>query len=167
MNQSRNTFIPLIKTLVFSILVPGSVTVLVPFLLLSSDLEVLLFENGAMKYGSIIPILLGLLFYVWSAYDFAVFGKGTPAPLDPPKSLVIRGPYRYTRNPMYAGGVLILIGESLYFGSATLVIYTSVVWLTFHLFVVLYEEPHLRTMFGADYDSFMQATPRWIPRVNR
>lgn len=167
MNPARNTFIPLIKTLIFSILVPGSVTVLFPFLLLSNDLEVLLFDPGAMKYGGMFPILLGLLFYVWSAYDFAVFGKGTPAPLDPPKRLVIKGPYRYTRNPMYTGGVLILIGESLYFGSATLVMYACFVWLMFHLFVILYEEPHLKTIFGANYEAFMLATPRWIPRVNR
>lgn len=73
---------------------------------------------------AILTLVAGAVFYFWSAFHFAISGKGTPAPIDPPKRLVIRGPYHYVRNPMYIGGVLILTGESILFGSATLILYT-------------------------------------------
>ena len=165
MKLTRNTFITLIKTIIFSIIVPGSVTVFIPYLLLSNNFEVYSFEMGILRYLGIIPIMPGILFYVWSALDFALIGKGTPAPIDPPRNLVISGPYHYARNPMYTGGVLILIGESLLFGSAALTIYTCFIWLAFHLFIVLYEEPHLKKRFGPDYEAYTSTVPRWIPGV--
>jgi protein-S-isoprenylcysteine O-methyltransferase Ste14 len=167
MKLTRNTFTTLIKTIIFSILVPGSVTVFIPYLLLSNNFEVYSFEMGVIRYLGIIPIMTGILFYFWSALDFALIGKGTPAPIDPPRNLVIRGPYHYVRNPMYAGGILILIGEALLFGSAALTIYTFFIWLAFHLFIVLYEEPHLRKRFGPDYEAYTNKVPRWIPGMKK
>ncbi len=167
MKLTRNTFITLIKTIIFSIVVPGSVTVFIPYLLLSNNFEVYSFEMGIMRYLGIISIMPGILFYVWSALDFALIGTGTPAPIDPPRNLVISGPYHYVRNPMYAGGLLMLIGESLLFGSVALIIYTCFMWLAFHLFIVLYEEPHLRKRFGPDYEAYISKVPRWIPGMKK
>jgi protein-S-isoprenylcysteine O-methyltransferase Ste14 len=101
---------PILKTLIFTIVVPGTVTVLIPRLLLSSrpaDLPSFLRIAG----GPV--LLLGAAVYLWCAWDFAVTGKGTPAPIDAPKRLVVRGLYRYVRNPMYLGVLAILLGEAL------------------------------------------------------
>jgi protein-S-isoprenylcysteine O-methyltransferase Ste14 len=109
-------------------------------------------------------IAVGLVPLAVSIRDFAVTGRGTLAPIDPPRKLVRVGLYRHVRNPMYVGVVTALVGESLLFQSRALAIYAVVVWLVFHLFVVLYEEPHLRGTFGPDYDAYREAVPRWIPR---
>lgn len=98
----------LFKTLIFTILVPGTVTVLIPRWLLSTEHTT---PTGAIHYLGLVPILMGAAIYLWCAWDFATFGKGTPAPIDAPKKLVVRGLYRVTRNPMYIGVGLILIGE--------------------------------------------------------
>jgi protein-S-isoprenylcysteine O-methyltransferase Ste14 len=95
--------------------------------------------------------------------DITSAGQGTPAPFDPPKALVVTGPYRYVRNPMYAGDVLVLLGESLLFGMSALLAYTLVMLGVFHLFVVWYEEPNLRRQFGTAYEAYREAVPRWIP----
>jgi len=153
------------KTVFFSLLVPGSVVGLFPFLLLSNGLEVLSLDPGWLGYPGIIPMAAGVALYLWSARDFVVLGRGTPAPIDPPKSLVICGPYRFVRNPMYLGGLLVLAGESVLLGSVTIAIYTLFVWLVFHLFVLLYEEPHLKKVFGGDYERYRESVPRWCPRI--
>jgi protein-S-isoprenylcysteine O-methyltransferase Ste14 len=108
-----------------------------------------------------LPIALGAAFYCWCAWEFASAGRGTPAPIDPPKLLVARGLYRVVRNPMYVGVLLVLLGESLVFGSWDLLRYAVLVWLCFHLFVVLYEEPALRRKFGASYEDYCQRVWRW------
>ena len=92
-------------------------------------------------------------------------GRGTPAPIDPPKELVARGLYRYVRNPMYVGVMSILVGEALIFASRTLVWYAVTVFIGFNLFVLLYEEPTLRHKFGAAYERYCAAVPRWLPRL--
>ncbi len=119
----------IVKTLIFTILVPGSVTVWVPYLLLSSRLGVYSYESGSFRLIGILPIALGSVFYLWCAWDFAVAGKGTPAPLDPPKMLVKRGLYRMVRNPIYVGVLGILVGEAMLFESLTLWGYALVVGL--------------------------------------
>jgi protein-S-isoprenylcysteine O-methyltransferase Ste14 len=80
---------------------------------------------------------------------------------------VTRGPYRLIRNPMYVGVLTTLLGESLFFGSLALLAWTVAVAITFHLFVVLYEEPGLRDRFGADYGRYLTDVPRWLPRLGR
>jgi protein-S-isoprenylcysteine O-methyltransferase Ste14 len=120
---------------------------------------------GGMRYAGIVPLLGGLLFYLASAWNFVEQGKGTPAPIDPPKLLVTSGPYRYVRNPMYVGGVLILLGESILFTSIALLLYLCIIWLAFHLFIVLYEEPHLRKAFGTEYEEYFRNVRRWVPRL--
>jgi len=88
---------------------------------------------------------------LWCIFTFASVGKGTPAPFDPPLRLVIRGPYRFVRNPMYIGAGLALAGAALFYGSLPLLGYTVLFFLATHLFVVVYEEPALRRTFGQEY----------------
>jgi len=156
-----------VKTLIFTILVPGSVTVWVPYLLLSSRLGVYSYESGRFRLSGILPIALGSVFYLWCAWDFALAGKGTPAPLDPPKMLVKRGLYRMVRNPIYIGVLGILVGEAMLFESLTLLGYALFAGLAFHLFVVSFEEPALMKTFGAAYEEYRNAVPRWIPTAIR
>jgi protein-S-isoprenylcysteine O-methyltransferase Ste14 len=118
---------------------------------------------GWARFLGLLPILLGIAIYLWCAWDFTFTGRGTPAPIDPPKELVVRGLYRYTRNPMYVGVLSILLGEALIFGSKRLFEYTAVVFGFFYLFVLLYEEPILRQKFGESYQAYCRAVPRWLP----
>lgn len=75
------------------------------------------------------------------------------------------GLYRRVRNPMYLGVVSAVLGQGVLFGRTGLLAYAAVVWLAFHLFVLAYEEPTLKARYGADYDAFRRAAPRWIPRL--
>ena len=148
-----------IKTLMFTVLVPGTITVVIPYRLLGSG------PKSVSSFGLIgaSVIALGLAAYLWCAWDFATAGGGTPAPFEPPNILVLRGLYRIVRNPMYAGVLLILLGESITFASLPILQYGVIVWLFFHLFVVFYEEPTLRQKFGASYGEYCKTVPRWIP----
>jgi len=156
----------LLGTLIFTVLAPGPVLVGVPYLLVTSGLE-LSFAIGNLRFIGIIPIAIGTACYIWTAWDFVFTGKGTPAPVGPPKMLVSRRLYRIVRNPMYIGVLLILVGEVILFMSWTLLAYAGLVWFLFHLFVVFYEEPNLRKKFGASYEEYRNSVPRWIPRVKR
>lgn len=153
----------LFKTLIFTILVPGTVTVLIPRWLLSTEHTT---PTEAIHYLGLVPILMGAAIYLWCAWDFATFGKGTPAPIDAPKKLVVRGLYRITRNPMYVGIGLILIGEAVLFASFALLAYIIAFALLVQLFVTFYEEPTLRRQFGDAYQNYCAAVPRWILRFN-
>ena len=152
---------PLLKTLVFAILVPGSVLLLVPYLLLHKSVP---WPAGWVNWLALAPCAMGALILLRCGWDFAVVGLGTPAPIDPPKSLVVSGFYRYVRNPMYVGVALVLFSEALLFSSPRLLAYALLVWGCFHLFAIGYEEPALRKKFGESYQIYCQAVPRWIPR---
>jgi len=95
---------------------------------------------------------------------FVTRGEGTPAPFDPPRKFVAVGPYRFVRNPMYIGGFIVLLGFGLYEQSAAILLFTLPWLLSAHLFVILYEEPHLRSTFGAPYDMYCRSVRRWLPR---
>jgi len=96
---------------------------------------------------------------------FAIRGKGTPAPFDPPRRFVAFGPYRAVRNPMYIGGFLLIVGFAVIARSSSVLV-LSIPWLALvHLFVVLYEEPSLAARFGATYDEYCRSVPRWIPKL--
>jgi protein-S-isoprenylcysteine O-methyltransferase Ste14 len=155
-----------LKTLLFTVLVPGTVTVVIPYLLLSWGIQIFFFELGAIRYLGLPPILLGALTYLWCAWDFTFTGRGTPAPIDPPKELVVKGLYRYVRNPMYVGITLILLGEALLFEAAVLFLYAGFLLVCAHLFIVYYEEPTLKRLFGTLYESYCKSVSRWIPRLS-
>ena len=105
----------------------------------------------------------GALLAVWCVATFAIVGRGTPASFDPPRRLVMRGPYRVVRNPMYVGAVLALAGAALYYESGRLVGYAALFLLATHLFVAWYEEPTLDGTFGQEYEAYSRRVRRWWP----
>jgi len=100
-------------------------------------------------------------------WDFAVFGRDTPAPIDPPKKLIVHGLYRYSRNPMYFGCITAILGWAILFRATSLVFYAIVVFTCCHLFIVFYEEPHLQRKFGKEYDDYRAQVNRWLPKPGR
>jgi len=155
----------ILKTLIFTIIAPGTVAVYLPYWLLSSPSAPAPMPIGEFRYLGVPFALLGAAIYFWCAWDFAFTGRGTPAPIDPPRELVARGLYRYVRNPMYVGILTLLLGEAIYFASRPLFIYAAVIFMLFNLFVILYEEPTLRKQFGASYKNYCAIVPRWIPKI--
>jgi protein-S-isoprenylcysteine O-methyltransferase Ste14 len=155
----------LFKTLIFMFIAPATVTIYLPYWLLAGCTGAP--PLGALRYAGLLPLAVGVCIELWCAWDFATKGRGTPAPFDPPKELVVRGLYRRVRNPMYVGVLCILLGEALLFASLTLAAYAVLVFILFNLFVLLYEEPTLRRKFGADYERYSASVPRWLPHMNR
>lgn len=153
-----------VKTLIFTLLVPGVFLVLVPYLLLYSSGDRFAVDIGSIRYFGLIPMLLGVLVYIRCAWSFISVGRGTPVPIDPPKNLVVQGLYKYMRNPMYIGVLSLLIGGAIFFVSLVLIFFAVFAFLCFHLFVVAYEEPTLRKKFGDSYRKYCESVPRWIPR---
>jgi protein-S-isoprenylcysteine O-methyltransferase Ste14 len=96
---------------------------------------------------------------------FVTRGEGTAAPFDPPRTFVAAGPYRFVRNPMYIGGFTVLLGFGLYEQSPAILLFTLPWLLLAHLFVILYEERHLRQTFGGEYEAYCRSTHRWLPRM--
>ncbi|HSJ31813.1 MAG TPA: isoprenylcysteine carboxylmethyltransferase family protein, partial [Longimicrobiales bacterium] len=94
----------------------------------------------------------------------ARIGRGTPAPMDPPKHLVETGPYRWVRNPMYLGLGLLLLGEAILLGSVRILVLIAVLFALLHAFITWYEEPALERKFGDDYRAYRKRVHRWIPR---
>lgn len=98
---------------------------------------------------------------------FVVRGKGTPAPFDAPREFVARGPYRWTRNPMYVGGLGMLVGLAFVLRSPAVLVLVAAAAGILHLFIVLYEEPTLRRQFGRPYENYVRQVNRWVPRPPR
>jgi protein-S-isoprenylcysteine O-methyltransferase Ste14 len=120
---------------------------------------------GLTQVAGILLTAVGAALALWCVLTFALVGKGTPAPFDPPRRLVIRGPYKYLRNPMYLGAATALLGAALFYRSAILASYVAVFLLVTHAFVVWYEEPTLRATFGAEYDTYCKDVRRWRPSL--
>jgi protein-S-isoprenylcysteine O-methyltransferase Ste14 len=152
---------PLLKTLLFTILVPGTVGFVLPYSMLPPDGR----QLGRFWIVGLALAVIGALIYLRCAWDFAAFGRGTPAPIDPPKKLVARGLYRSVRNPMYVGVLLVIFGQAILFASPILLRYGIGIAICFHLFVVLYEEPTLRDKFGDSYSEYCRSVRRWLPRL--
>ena len=158
--------LPLIlKTLLFTVVAPGTVTVLGPYLVLSATGGLGAMTGIPVRFAGILPIGIGVAVYLWCAYDFIFAGRGTPFPPASPEALVTRGLYRHVRNPMYVGVCTLLLGEAALFASWPLLTYAASVWAAFNLFIRVYEEPTLRRNFGQSYDAYCRAVPRWVPRV--
>lgn len=155
----------LVKTAVFFVLVPGTVAGYVPYRILRAPQIPRVTEFGGYQWIGITLAVVGALGLLWCGWNFATRGLGTPAPFDPPRKLVVQGPYRWVRNPMYVSVATALLGESLFFRSPALMRYLVYCWAVIHLFVWLYEEPTLRGKFGAEYEAYCQRVWRWIPRL--
>jgi protein-S-isoprenylcysteine O-methyltransferase Ste14 len=108
---------------------------------------------------------VGAAIYFWCAWDFGAKGLGAPAPIDAPKNLVVNGLYRHLRNPMYVGVFFLVLSRAVYFWSVPIVVYLLLVTICVNLFVLFYEEPHLRKVFGEQYLDYCRRVPRWIPRI--
>ncbi len=151
------------KTLIYMGSMHGFFTIYVPYELASLCRP--FFNFGVFVYIAFPLWITGILIIVWCSMDFIRKGRGTPAHVDPPKELVIKGLYRYTRNPIYAGALLVQIGFILWFGSRFVILYFLLFFLAFHILVVFIEEPVLKNTFGAAYDEYCKRVPRWIPHI--
>ena len=141
----------------------GFVLVFVPARLLSWSGMSRPVTMGLAQVVAMILGAAGAALALWCIGTFALVGKGTPAPFDPPRRLVVRGPYRMVRNPMYLGAGLALASAALFYQSAPIAAYAALFWLATHLFVVAYEEPTLRRTFGAEYEEYCRRVRRWWP----
>src|SRR5882724_5694105 len=156
----------LFKTIVFTALVPGTVGLWVPYRIRQGTRAPDVHVASAVESGlGYFLLIAGAAIYLWCAWDFSVKGMGTPAPIDAPKNLVINGLYRFVRNPMYVGVFLLVASRAIFFWSFPIVLYLALVATSVQLFIVLYEEPHLRKIFGEQYLDYCKRVPRWIPRL--
>lgn len=142
------------------VLLPGTVTIAVPALLLD-DFDL---APWPLALVGAVLILGGFLLWAWTVWLFARIGRGTLAPWDPTERLVVEGPYRHVRNPMISGVVAILLGEAALFESAALAIWAAAFVAINVVWFVLSEEPGLRRRFGESYEEYTRNVPRLIPR---
>jgi protein-S-isoprenylcysteine O-methyltransferase Ste14 len=150
----------------FLIIAPGIVAGLVPWWISKWNAQPPFLGFAPMRALGALLLVVGVLVLLESFSRFALQGLGTPAPVFPTRHLVVKGLYRYVPNPMYLAVVSIIFGQAMILGSGSLLVYGALVWLTFHLFVLAYEEPTLRKTFGTEYDAFCANLPRWVPRLS-
>ena len=149
-----------LRALAALLVLPGTFAGIIPALIVSADRS-----RGDGHPMGMAPLVAGVVILLWCVRDFYVAGKGTLAPWDPPKHLVVIGLYRFVRNPMYCGIILLLIGWALVAASVLLGAYTLFFVIAFHLRVVLYEEPRLRSQFPQAWADYAATVPRWFPRL--
>jgi protein-S-isoprenylcysteine O-methyltransferase Ste14 len=149
-----------LRAICFVFLLPGTIGAYVPYRILRVTGHWVLPEPSLVSFCAGAVTLLGAGVLLRCVRDFFAAG-GTLAPVDPPKQLVVRGLYRYTRNPMYDGVLAVILGEAWLFRSSALLAYAVLVWVAFHLFVVLYEERALESAFGDTYRAYCKSVPRW------
>lgn len=159
------TSVLLLKSFTFFITIIAITFVAVPIPLLWVADNLLSFDIGPFRFIGLIAVVVGLALMSELAAAFAVYGRGTPAPFDPPRHLVVCGPYRYLRNPGYLGAVTALMGESLLVQSGVVFLLAVFAACFFHLFVVYYEEPSLKRRFGKEYEDYVQRVSRWLPKL--
>lgn len=155
----------LVRAVTYATLFIGALLVFLPARILGYSGIVRPTTLGPLELAGISVGLAGALLAVGCILTFALVGKGTPAPFDPPQRLVVNGPYRYVRNPMYLGAAFALGGAALVYRSVGLLIYAAVFHLAMHLFVLGYEEPALTRLFGTEYQTYRTKVHRWLPRI--
>jgi protein-S-isoprenylcysteine O-methyltransferase Ste14 len=155
----------LLGTALFLVLAPGCVAGLVPWWISRWQFRAPFPGYAPLHAIGAIRIAAGMFGVLDSFARFALLGLGTPAPVFPTRHLVVKGFYRYVRNPMYVAVVAVILGQALLFGDVRVFKYGLFAWLVARLFVLAYEEPTLRKTFGAEYESFRANVPRWIPRL--
>jgi protein-S-isoprenylcysteine O-methyltransferase Ste14 len=153
----------IIGSAIFLVIAPGTLSVYVPWYLTHWHFAPPLFPIARVLGAALIVAGLPILFDSFAR--FALQGLGTPAPVMPPKRLVVTGFYRYVRNPMYVAVTALIAGQGLLFGSATVLEYGAILWAGFFLFVVVYEEPVLGEQFTDDYKRYRANVGRWLPRI--
>jgi len=152
-----------LRSLLFALLIPGTAVVLIPRWIVSRSARSAN-HSGLLQSVGLLAVVAGGSVLVWCIWDFASKGRGTLAPVDPPRQLVVHGLYRYVRNPMYVGALLAIVGQAALFRSSNLLWYALAFFVWVHLFVVFYEEPTLRRRFGSAYEDYCLTVPRWVPK---
>jgi protein-S-isoprenylcysteine O-methyltransferase Ste14 len=155
----------LLGSLVFFVVAPGTILGLVPWWITSWQMKPAFLGNESTRFAGVGMIILGLVPLLSSFLRFAWDGLGTPAPIAPPKHLVVTGFYRRVRNPIYIALVIVLLGEALFFADGRVAEWAVVFWLGVFAAVLVYEEPTLREWFGEEYRTYCENVPRWIPRL--
>ena len=155
-----------LKTALFTIVVPGTVAVAIPRLLARwrPHPQLPIGERTGRAAGTA-AIVLGALVYAHTAFRFGSEGGGTPSPADEPDELVTGGLYSYSRNPMYVGVLLVILGQALRRRSVVVCWWGAGMWIGFHNRVIGYEEPHLAEKHGETYEAYCERVPRWFPGV--
>lgn len=149
----------------FLVLAPGTVAVYVPWLICHWRVHAPFPGFMVLRVVGGVLIVVGAAALLECFARFALQGIGTPAPVFPTKHLVVRGFYRFVRNPMYVSVLAALIGQALWFGSWGIVLWAAAAWLAAHLFVIGYEEPTMKRTFESEYETYREHVPRWIPRL--
>lgn len=152
-----------LKVSLFTLVVPGTVAVLVP-LLIKWDRAL---SSGPTLWLGVCLLAVATLLYLRCVWDFAVSGGGTPAPIDAPKRLVTNGVYRYSRNPIYIAEITAIIGWAALFAAPILLVYAVVLFVILSIGVRVYEEPRLAQQYGDQYAAYTAQTARWLPRLRR
>jgi protein-S-isoprenylcysteine O-methyltransferase Ste14 len=152
-----------LRNILFTVIVPSLGGVLIPWWILTHSHVTL----DAAAWYAVVVIVLGAALYFWCLWTFAIVGRGTPGPWDPPRHFVAAGPYRWVRNPMYISALLVVVGEAWLFRSLPLLTYAGAAAIFFHLFVIGYEEVALGRRFGETYAEYRRTVPRWLPRPPR
>lgn len=163
----RSAWGPALGTLLFVALVPAAAIVYVPWVLSGWTLRPPLLGCPPLRWLGGALIAAGLPVFVDFLVRFVREGRGTPAPVAPPRRLVVRGAFRWSRNPGYLAVLALVAGQALLLGSWPVLAWAAVLAVGFHLFVVLHEEPGLRRRFGAAYEDYCRAVPRWLGRPRR
>ncbi len=154
-----------VRTVTYASLFIGLVLIYVPARLLALSGIVGPERIGVSQFAGMVIGAVGAAIALACIFTFALIGKGTPAPFDPPRRLVVQGPYRFVRNPMYIGAGLALAGGALFYESLPLWGYVVLFFLATHLFVMWYEEPALRRTFGQEYAAYCRRVRRWWPTL--
>ena len=155
----------LARALTYSTLFVSFLLVFLPSWILTTSGVVQPAQMGPLQMAGMLIAVAGAALAASCILTFVIVGKGTPAPFDPPRRLVVRGPYRLVRNPMYLGAGLALAGAAIFYRSGPLMVYLGVFLLVTHAFVLWHEEPTLRRTFGSDYDTYTRNVGRWWPRL--
>lgn len=154
------------RSLLWIVLLPGMVAGYIPWRFFGLG-NVRLDVSDRVQLLGLLGICAGAALLGMCVWEFARSGRGTLSPADPPRELVVRGLYRYVRNPMYLSVTAIVLGETLLDGSRALLLYWGAWFVGANLFVVLYEEPALRRRFGPSYDEYARRVRRWLPTLSQ
>ena len=154
----------LARAVIYASLFIGLLLIFLPDRILTSSGIIPPPALGAWQVAGMVLGAAGTVLALSCVLTFVFVGQGTPAPFDPPRRLVVQGPYHFVRNPMYVGAGLVLVGAALFYHSFALLGYVAMFFLVTHLFVVWYEEPTLRRTFGQEYEAYRARTGRWLPK---
>jgi protein-S-isoprenylcysteine O-methyltransferase Ste14 len=148
----------------FFVVAPVMLAGVIPWSITHWEFQPPFLAAEATRLAGLAFIIAGVPGLLDSFARFALEGLGTPAPIAPPRNLVVSGLYRYVRNPIYVAVVAVILGQAVLFADRHLLGYGALLWLFFHVWVVIIEEPTLKHSFGTEYDSFRTNVPRWLPR---